>query len=227
MKQVIEHADERSRIGLFFYRAEVWKTTIGFRVLLSALVVTAFIATRSWWAPAVSWTLVCPDDVARSDVILIENLEHDYLLFERAAELQQQGYGSRVLVLVQASDVASRRLERVPAGFAAVMVDVARLKDPELIPFKETEPITMSVAYQVRDTLKQSGARSVLVVSGGFRSWRTHLSYSKALEPLGIEVHCAPVWGTKRPDNWTQTWHGIQEVLLQVAKLQYYRARVL
>ncbi len=227
MRQVIANLGARARTSMFFYRAEVWKTTIGFRLLPLVCVAVILAATHGWWAPAIGWSLACSGEASASDVILVENLEHGYLLFERAAELQQRGYGPRVLVLVHASNVASREFERVPEGFASVMTEVSRLEDPELVPFKEAEPITLSAAHQVADVLRGSGVRSVLVVSAGFRSWRTHLSYRKALEPLGIEVHCAPVWGTQRPENWTQTWHGVQEVLLQGAKLLYYRAVVL
>jgi hypothetical protein len=36
-----------------------------------------------------------------------------------------------------------------------------------------------------------------------------------------------PVFGTTTPENWTGTWHGIQDVALQFLKLSYYRMYVL
>ena len=67
----------------------------------------------------------------------------------------------------------------------------------------------------------------VIVVTPAFRSRRSVLVYRTVLRPAGIEVHCVPVVGTYRPDNWTSSWHGIQDVTEQFIKLQYYRFYVL
>jgi hypothetical protein len=42
-----------------------------------------------------------------------------------------------------------------------------------------------------------------------------------------VATHCQPVPGTRTPDNWFETWHGVQDVTLQFLKLQYYRWYVL
>ena len=65
------------------------------------------------------------------------------------------------------------------------------------------------------------------MVTPGFRSQRSSLVYQAVLAPAGIAVYCVPVFGQKTPANWTETWHGIQEVAEQFLKLQYYRFYVL
>src|SRR5262249_10758032 len=60
-------------------------------------------------------------------------------------------------------------------------------------------------------------------VSPAFRSRRSSLVYSEVLEPAGIKVYCLPVFGVHNVKNWTDTWHGRQDVALQFIKLQYYR----
>jgi hypothetical protein len=45
---------------------------------------------------------VCPEEIAPSDIILVENFEPDYLVFKRAAALQLAGVASRAFVLVPA-----------------------------------------------------------------------------------------------------------------------------
>ena len=216
---------QRSVRDLFFYRTEVWKSTPTLRLLLLCVLVIVPWATRDWWTPALGWSLACAGDITGSDVLLIENLEPNYLVFERAAQLQQQRHSARTLVLVQGS--ADGGPGRVPAGVAAVFGRIAHLSDPELLPIQEIEPFTMNAAYQARQALLHVGARSMTIVSPGFRSRRTLLVYRRVMEPAGIQVGCVQVWGTTDPENWTHTWHGIQEVLLQVVKLAYYEGWVL
>ena len=66
-----------------------------------------------------------------------------------------------------------------------------------------------------------------MLVTPGMRSRRSDLVYRSVLAPAGISVLCVPVFGRSTPDNWWHTWHGIQEVLEQSGKLQYYRFYVL
>jgi hypothetical protein len=48
------------------------------------------------------------------------------------------------------------------------------------------------------------------------------------LGDVAITVDCVPVFSqTVTPATWTRTWHGLQVVLEQLAKLQYYRFYVL
>ncbi|HET9131246.1 MAG TPA: hypothetical protein VFO86_09880, partial [Terriglobia bacterium] len=69
--------------------------------------------------------------------------------------------------------------------------------------------------------------RSVVFVTPGFRSQRSVLVYEKIFTPAGLKFGCVPVFGKRTADNWTMNWHGMQEVFLQFAKLQYYRFYVL
>ena len=101
------------------------------------------------------------------------------------------------------------------------------MPEPEFIPIQEIEPISLNAAYQIRDFLTKVHLRSVIVVTDGFRSKRSALVYHAVLDPAGINVSCIPVFGQRTPKNWTETWHGIQEVAKQLLKLQYYRFYVL
>ena len=70
-------------------------------------------------------SLVCPEEIAPSDIILVENFDPDHLVFERAAVLQRAGVASRVFVPVPASrDPARPNL--VSQGIAEVMARVTR-----------------------------------------------------------------------------------------------------
>jgi len=166
-------------------------------------------------------SLVCPAQTRRADAILIENFDPDYLLFERAQTLQHAGLAPRVFVPTHATP--DGELSRVESGFNDVMVRIARLDPPEIIPVIAIEPISLNAAVQIRAVLTKQHVKSVMVLAPGFRSRRSFLVYRSILGPAGIDVSCVPVFGESTPQNWSGTWHGIQEVAEQFLKLQYYR----
>jgi hypothetical protein len=213
----------------FFYRKESIKTTWKLRLAVLTLVVLLVLMTRGFWSLRIVQSLVCTENLGPSDVILVENFEPDYFIFERAAVLHQTGWASRLLVPTSAAVDDPKKLSGVGRGLVEVMVRESRMEAPELLPIREIEPISLNTAYQVRDFLTKGHLRSVIVVTHGLRSQRSFLIYHMVLAPAGIQVYCVPVFGdkTKTPTTWMTTWHGIQDVIEQFLKLQYYRFHVL
>jgi hypothetical protein len=210
----------------FFYRKESVKTTWKFRLALFMLVIFLVSVTHGFWSLWVGQSLVCAEEIRPSDILLVENFDPSYLVFERAAALRKAGWAPRVLVPTEASP-DSGRVNRVSQGIVELMARVARLPDPEILPIRILEPISLNAAYQVRDFLTTEHLRSVIVVTDGFRSKRSSLIYHAVLDAAGIQVSCVPVFGQRTPRNWSKTWHGLQEVTEQFIKLQYYRFYVL
>jgi hypothetical protein len=207
------------------YRKEVLKTTWLFKLTVVGLVLLVGFAGRSVWVPAVGRSLVCGEEHGEVDALLVDNLDANYLLFERAAALQKRaGGGTRVLV---ATVTTATGHDAIATGTVELMARVARLHDWEIVPVRDVEPITLNAAVQVRDYLTREKIRSVAIVTPGFRSRRSALVYSAVLTRAGITSRCAPVVGSRDDRTWIKTWHGIQEVALQFVKLQYYRFYVL
>lgn len=209
-----------------FYRKEVLKTTWKLRLGLLVPLILLIFFTHDVVSERLGQSLVCKEKMAPSDVILVDDFDADYLLFERAAQLQQQGLAPRVLVHALASHDPERP-NALEQDIIELMAQMARLYRPEILPVQMIEPISLNAAYQIRDFLATTQPRSVLVVTPGFRSRRSFLVYQTVFAPAGIDVYCVPVFGTKTPQNWTTTWHGIQDVIEQFLKLQYYRFYVL
>lgn len=199
--------------------------TLGLFLLVILLALPA--VTREWWIPALGWGLVCDSHDETPDLIVIDNLDSDYLLFEKAAELRERGFAGKVLVPVQASGRNPAKPNLVSREIVDVMVRVAGLEGVNIIPIQQEEPITLNAARQVRGHLEGTNVKTVLVLTSGFKSKRILLVFKKVLSEDGIDVYCLPVWGGHRPENWAQSWHGIQEVFLQLIKLGYYRLWVL
>lgn len=210
----------------FFYRRESLKTTWTFRLLVIAGTVLLLVLTRGWWEPSIAASLVCGEEAVTSDAILIENLEPEYLLFERSTQLLREGLASRVFVTVPAS-WNSPQPNLVTVEVVRVNARVAQLPAPEIITVQPVEPISLSVAQQVRDYFVAQNIRSVLIVSTGFRSRRTTELHRKVFGDAGIRSSCVPVVDPRSIVGWARTWHGVQGVALEFIKLQYYRFYVM
>jgi len=209
----------------FFYTKNSIKTTWKLRVAMLVVVILTGIVTRGFWVSQIGRSLVCAEDLSPSHVILVENSDPNYLLYERAAELEKAGIAPKTLVPVEASS-DPKVANPVSLGVAEVMARQARLKDWEIILIREIEPISLNAAVQIRDRFTRDHIKSLVVVTSGFRSRRSSLVYRSVLDD-GTQVHCDPVFGQTTPERWAETWHGIQQVAEEFLKLQYYRFYVL
>jgi hypothetical protein len=208
-------------------RKEVVKTTWAFKAaLIVALVIVAYL-TEPIWARAVAESLVCRQagHLERADAILIDDFESDYQLFARARLFQEAGLSSTVIAPVNV--FADGSVSTVSEAMVDVLAGLAQVKHVRTVPVGGVEPFSLNAAFHIKRFVEENGIKSVMVVSPAFRSERSMMIYRAVLEPAGVSAHCAPVFGRRTQDNWTETWHGIQDVALQFVKLQYYRWYVL
>jgi hypothetical protein len=210
----------------FFRTKTSARTTWKLRIGVLALVVLVAVVTRDAWVAAIGRSLVCARTTAPSDAMLIENFDPDYLLFERAESLERAGIARWALVPVETSP-DPRVPNPVSLGVAEVMARQARMKAWKVLPIRHTEPISLNAAYQIRDYLALERATSVVVIAPAFRSRRSMLVYEAVLGSAGMQVRCEPVFGLTSETEWPDTWHGIQGVVEQFVKLQYYRFYVM
>lgn len=211
---------------LFRRKESVVTTTWKFRLVVLVCCGLLPALTRGFWVPRVGRSLVCAEAAGRVDAILVDNLEQNYLVFERAAELRKAGLDAPVFVPTKASRDL-KTLDMVSEGVVRVMARVAWLQGFEIIPITELEPITLNSAYQIRDYLAGKNIKSMVVVTPAFRSRRSFLVYEAVLGRAGVDMSCIPVFGQTTSETWADSWHGIQGVVEQFLKLQYYRFYVL
>jgi hypothetical protein len=203
----------------------VLKTTSTLALVVAVLIAAALLTTGFWTVP-VARSLVCAESFARSDAMLVENFDPNYLLFERAEALERAGMARTTYVPL---DVSPDRKTPNPisVGIAELMVRQARLRAWRPIVFSQHEPISLNAALQIRDRLVAEQVKSLIVLTPGFRSRRSMLVYQATLAPAHITVHCVPVFGQTTAESWTKTWHGIQHATEELIKLWYYRLYVL
>lgn len=202
------------------------RTTWKLRIALVLFVIALAYLSQRYWVPAIGESLVCERNAGPSDALLIENFDPEYLLFERAETLVRAGVAARVFAHVRvASDPGVPNA--VSSGIVDVMARQARLARWDVIPIAHTEPISLNAAIQIRERLGAERITSLVVVTAGFRSRRSALVYGAVLGEAGIHVRCEPVFGLVTAARWTDTWHGIQGVVEELLKLQYYRLYVM
>jgi hypothetical protein len=210
----------------FVYRADHTRTTWKLRFGVLGLVIVALWLTSGRWTTGIARSLVCDESLAPSDAILVENFDPDYLLFERARNLRRAGLAARVLVPIR-TDPGTQEPNDVALGIAEVMATISKVGSIELVPIREVEPISLNAARDVGRFLEREHIDSVIVVTPLFRSRRSALVYEATLGRAGVSMRCQPVSGSRSVSNWTSSWHGIQQVVEQWLKLQYYRLYVL
>ena len=209
----------------FVYRKESWHTTWKLRLGILLLGIGFIAATHNYWALHLAESLVCKAETPRSDALLLENFDPDYLVFERAEALQRAGVAPLAFIPTASGEEGGPNA--VDRGVAELLARLTRLPKFEMLPIRVNEPISLNAAIQIRDEFVRRQVRSVIVVAPGFRSRRSALIYSTVLNPAGIRVSCDPVFGLATTSNWTHTTHGIQGVMEHFVKLQYYRFWVL
>jgi uncharacterized SAM-binding protein YcdF (DUF218 family) len=196
---------------------------IGFVALI---ICAGIVITRGHWLPWIGGYLVCQESIGVSDVILIDNVEPNYLLFERAQRLQSQGLAEIVLIPILKADTSGPPA-LVSIGIVDVMCRISMLRNCTTFEAPGREPISLNVARRSAEEIRSRGAHSVIIVTDGLRSRRAADIYLHVLRPLGISAHFQPVFGPHTPGNWFTSWHGIQEIVLQLGKLWYYKLAVL
>jgi hypothetical protein len=209
----------------FFYRTECTRTTWKFRIGLLTFLTVAFWLTSPWWTVGIARSLACEPSLAPSDAILVENFESSYRVYERAAQLRREGFADRVLVHTltePGTEPDELSLDRLQ-----LMATRAQVGTIDILPTRQREPIVLNAVRDMQRFLERERIRSLIVVMPLFRSRRSALVYEAILSRSGILVRCEPLHGSVGVNNWTRSWHGIQDVVEQWLKLQYYRLYVL
>ena len=197
------------------------------RLILAVVIVGVLAASlgRARLTHAFARTLVCDGTPAPAEAVIIDNFDNNFGVFRETAVLQRGASPRRIFVpVVESEDGDSAMAAREVANVFARM---AGLSHWDVIDGPDYEPISLNVAQRLRDALEGAHISSVVVVSAVFRSKRSEIIYRSVLGERGITVSCVPVLGGTRPENWTGSWHGIEDVTLQFAKLQYYRLWVM
>src|SRR5467141_4029181 len=100
--------------------------------ILPVIAVAAAAMTRAVWLPSIGRGLVCREEIAQPDAILVENFDPDYRLFERAAALQGEGLAVRVLVPTRTVSSDSDEANLVSRGIVERMARLARVRNVEI-----------------------------------------------------------------------------------------------
>ncbi len=188
----------------------------------SILVCGGLVITRDHWLRGLATSLVCQESLGISDAVVIDNVNNNYLLFERAQNLQARGVAETVLIPIMTSETYGQP-ESVSLGIVQVLCQASRLRNCVTFWVPSSEPISLNIAKRSAEELQARGARSVIIITDGFRSRRSAEIYTHVFRPRGLTNYIQPVFGRQTPGNWFKSLHGLQDIGLQLIKLWYYR----
>src|SRR5262249_46270502 len=106
---------------------------VGKIAVAAVIIIVALVMTGGWWTAEIARSLVCAEEVARSDALLVENFDPTYVLFERAEALEKAGVAPITLVPVEAAG-GPEGVNPVSRGIAEVMARQSRLRVWRVIP---------------------------------------------------------------------------------------------
>jgi hypothetical protein len=207
----------------FFRRKRVIRPTRT-TVLTVLTFATIFIIPYKFWLTKAAESLVLKDNLAKSDIILIENWDYPYFsTFVSASRLQAQGFAERIIIASndrKEKDIATVYEKAIALYSSKAGIRPGTVEEIKLMP---SEPVTLNRARQISEILKARAIRSVILVSGYYHSKRSTLAYRRFLEPTGTRILSYPADPEEMPDQWWKSPSGIKVVSMQFLKYVLYR----
>lgn len=144
-----------------------------------------------------------------------------------AARLYRAGLAPKVLY----SDVSTNMLAQL--GLGKPQPELTReLLIEQGVPESAVECVGHSVvntyeeSLAVRDWLRQTGGKSVIIPTGEFHTRRVRWVFRKALRPLGARVQVKPIIDDRfTTTNWWRTEEAVVGFQNEIVKYLYYRVK--
>ena len=164
------------------------------------------------------------DQPQKADAILV--LSGDYARPFQAADLYRQGLAPKVYVSVPARDAQYRLLDEAGIDFPReeeIMRQVLRKKGVPagVIEFFGKDSISTAAEAQAARALFAKGAPKLLVVTSPYHLRRARMTFSDALPAADIRVIATSY--DPFPQWWWQEQRAARNVLLELAKITYYK----
>jgi uncharacterized SAM-binding protein YcdF (DUF218 family) len=169
---------------------------------------------------------IVPDPLSYSYAIVVVGGGIQTRPFE-AARLYRDGYAPRVLV------ASPERKPTDQMGLTAGDADVTKqillkqgVPDSAIVIFGEEVSSTYEEALALREWVKETGAKKIIIVSDPFHTRRMRWLLRKELTTTGAQILtgiAAPLKYTV--SNWWQTKQGLVKFQKELMKYAYYRVR--
>ncbi len=168
--------------------------------------------------------LSASDRPQKADAILV--LGGSYSRPFQAAELYRQGYASRICVSVPAREDQYRLLDEAGIAFPREEEVVRQVLMKKGVPASAIEYlgkdlISTAAEAQAARSLFAGGAPRLLVVTSPYHLRRARMTFSDALPAADIRVIATSY--DPFPQAWWQDQSAARNVLLELAKIAYYK----
>jgi hypothetical protein len=202
---------------------------IGLSVIVAVILVHSFketilVKAGNFMAPEVKTI----EGVA--DVVILEGTETiSKGIVSKGVELLLSGKAKRMVLVLHKISPKYRPFAVQEDYPSSVRLELQRLglKDSDftvlLTPLRD--PITLTCARFVVESLAKDGVKKALLVTQGFHMRRSYLVYQYLAAPLNIKIYPMAYFGKKYQHNdWWYEGHGTRDFVGELQKLIFYMA---
>lgn len=202
---------------------------LGVAALAALVVLLSLYALRAPLLTGAARLLTVRDPLARADLILVLGGER-YTRPRHAAALYRRGVAPRV-VLIREEGEPETRLGLYPNGTDVSVAVLRRFGVPDSAIVVHEPPegagSTLEEARALRDYLRESGARRVVVVTNDYHSRRARWVLRRETRDHPAQLRMAPVETLYFDEtNWWRRERGLVTYLNEYIKLFFYVAHL-
>lgn len=165
-----------------------------------------------------------------ADVVILEGTEFIGIsMVSKGLEMLSSGRARRMVIVLHRISPKHRPFamqEDYPSSVKTELQNLG-LKDSAfnvmVTPLRD--PITLTSARTVLETLARDGVKKAILVSPGFHMRRSYLIYQHLSVPLNIKIYPIVCFYKKyQHNNWWNEGHGTRDFVSELQKLMYYMA---
>jgi len=216
--------------SFFFKNVTCRKLTWKFKGLLFLGFVLVCFLLHQPILSAIGGFLAVGQSHEESDVLIVEGTNVvNHRAYETAIQLYEAGVGKEVLFALHRTGGTYYGVN----NFTDAYVDILKQElDSKGIPngvvlLFDKHPVTLKSGEDVAEYFRKNrmDVKSVTLISHGFHTRRSFLSYRNAFQKLGIQVYAFGYFGRYDKSNWWQSADGFRTLVSEYLKYGYYVVR--
>lgn len=172
---------------------------------------------------------MAPEGDYEADVAILEGSEYVSTgLVVRGLNLLSSGRVKRLVIVLHRIARLHRPygLDTDYANLVSKVLQDHGLKETDfkIIEAPIRNPVTLTAARAALDVLSHENVKSAILLSQGFHTRRSFLSYQYAGIPHNIKIYPFACFTEYEPDQWWKRYPGVRNFGTEILKLAYYLA---
>jgi hypothetical protein len=221
-----EPEQELPKNGIFFKRVKRWKLKFRYKLIILLLLLLVIFFSYEEILTSVSYFLVKEDKQFEfADALLVEEDFANKNALDFCHNLFKEGKCKEIF-MVKVINKSSIYSDRQYEYLLKKTIDSLYYNMPlTFINLDIEHPITLNKSRIIIDTLNSRNFKKIILVTSGFHSKRSFLTYKKYFKDTDIKLSVFVYYSNYTPNNWWKNIEGFREVITEYLKLVYYWLR--